>query len=81
MNGQARLGKRNGYLLNHLGFHFLFSHHLQLSPKNSRSGPGNHVAEIDHILGFEQRKEILERKRSDPETFLIQHDLYETSFC
>lgn len=47
-----------------------------LAPPKKKTGPGNHVMESDHILGFVQKREILGKKCSDPETFLIQHDIY-----
>ena len=58
---QVWLGKIMVTWLDHLGFHFLFSHHLQFSTKKKklRYGPGNHAVEIDHIWRFVQKKEIL----------------------
>ena len=62
VNCQVWLRKRMATWLDHLGFHFLFSHHLQFSTKKKkklRYGPGNHAVETDHIWRFVQKKEIL----------------------
>lgn len=42
--------------LGQLGLHFLSSHYSQPSTKKFRVGPGNHVVEIDRILGLVQKQ-------------------------
>lgn len=87
LNHGAWLEKRNGYLTKPCRFLLPISpsfatFYTHTHTQNPGLVPETHIGETDHVLGFVQKKRKFQKKKcSDAGTFLIQHGVYENSFC